>query len=47
MVSNKRKYHSNDACFVLIRPKAPYILRAEDIEYRNEIRSYIDYKIGA
>ena len=34
-----------DADFVLIKPNAPYILKAE--EYRNKISPYIGREIGA
>ena len=36
-----------DADFVLIKPNAPYTLKAEDLEYRNQISPYIGRKIGA
>ena len=36
-----------DADFVLIKPNAPYILKAEDLEYRNKISPYIGREIGA
>lgn len=36
-----------DADFVLIKPNAPYTLRAEDLEYRNKISPYIGRQIGA
>ena len=36
-----------DADFVLIKPNAPYTLKAEDLEYRNKISPYIGREIGA
>ncbi|MCT4488822.1 allantoinase AllB [Levilactobacillus parabrevis] len=36
-----------DADFVLIKPNAPYTLKAEDLEYRNQISPYIGREIGA
>lgn len=36
-----------DADFVLIKPNAPYTLKAEDLEYRNKISPYIGRTIGA
>lgn len=36
-----------DADFVLIKPKAPYVLKAEDLEYKNQISPYIGREIGA
>lgn len=36
-----------DADFVLIKPNAPYILKAEDLEYKNKISPYIGREIGA
>lgn len=36
-----------DADFVLIKPNAPYVLQAEDLEYRNKISPYIGREIGA
>lgn len=36
-----------DADFVLIKPNAPYVLKAEDLEYRNKISPYIGREIGA
>ncbi|WP_347565110.1 allantoinase AllB [Candidatus Enterococcus moelleringii] len=36
-----------DADFVLIKPEAPYTLKAEDLEYRNKISPYIGREIGA
>lgn len=36
-----------DADFVLIKPDAPYTLKAEDLEYRNKISPYIGREIGA
>lgn len=36
-----------DADFVLIKPNAPYMLKAEDLEYRNQISPYIGREIGA
>ena len=36
-----------DADFVLIKPNAPYTLKADDLEYRNQISPYIGRKIGA
>lgn len=36
-----------DADFVLIKPNAPYILKAEDLAYRNKISPYIGREIGA
>ena len=36
-----------DADFVLIKPNAPYTLKAEDLEYKNKISPYIGREIGA
>jgi len=36
-----------DADFVLIKPNAPYTLKAEDLAYRNQISPYIGREIGA
>jgi len=36
-----------DADFVLIQPNSPYTLKAEDLEYRNQISPYIGREIGA
>ncbi len=36
-----------DADFVLIKPNAPYTLKANDLEYLNKISPYIGRKIGA
>ncbi|MGM0239114.1 MULTISPECIES: allantoinase AllB [Enterococcus] len=36
-----------DADFVLIKPNAPYTLKAEDLEYKNQISPYIGREIGA
>lgn len=36
-----------DADFVLIKPNAPYTLKAEELEYRNKISPYIGREIGA
>lgn len=36
-----------DGDFVLIKPDAPYTLKAEDLEYRNKISAYVGRKIGA
>lgn len=36
-----------DADFVFIKPNAPYILKAEDLEYKNKISPYIGREIGA
>ena len=36
-----------DADFVLIKPNAPYTLKAEDLEYRNKISPYVGCEIGA
>lgn len=36
-----------DADFVLIKPNAPYTLKADDLEYRNKISPYIGREIGA
>ena len=36
-----------DADFALIRPNAPYTLKAEDLEYKNKISPYVGREIGA
>lgn len=36
-----------DADFVFIKPNAPYVLKAEDLEYRNKISPYLGREIGA
>lgn len=36
-----------DADLVLIKPNAPYVLKAEDLEYRNKISPYVGREIGA
>ncbi|MGI6155590.1 MAG: allantoinase AllB [Enterococcus lemanii] len=36
-----------DADFVLIKPNSSYTLKAEDLEYRNQISPYIGREIGA
>lgn len=36
-----------DADFVLIKPNSAYTLKAEDLEYRNQISPYIGREIGA
>lgn len=36
-----------DADFVLIKPNAPYVLKAEELEYKNKISPYIGREIGA
>ncbi|MGY3779531.1 allantoinase AllB [Isobaculum melis] len=36
-----------DADFVLIKPDAPYVLKAEDLAYKNKISPYIGREIGA
>lgn len=36
-----------DADFVFIKPNASYVLKAEDLEYRNKISPYIGREIGA
>ncbi len=36
-----------DADFVLIKPNSDYVLKAEDLEYRNQISPYIGNTIGA
>lgn len=36
-----------DADFVLIRPNSPYVLKAEDLEYKNKISAYIGRTINA
>lgn len=35
-----------DADFVFIKPNAPYTLKADDLEYRNQISPYIGREIG-
>ncbi|MCC5890467.1 MAG: allantoinase AllB [Alkalibacterium sp.] len=35
-----------DADFVFIKPSAPYTLKAEDLEYRNQISPYVGREIG-
>ncbi|KAL1110034.1 hypothetical protein AAG570_014165 [Ranatra chinensis] len=37
----------NDADIVLIKPNSPYVLKAEDLEYRNKMSVYVGRKIGA
>ncbi|MBM4761320.1 allantoinase AllB [Bacillus sp. B15-48] len=36
-----------DADFVLIKPNAPYTLKAENLEYKNKLSPYIGREIGA
>lgn len=36
-----------DADFTLIKPHSPYILKADDLEYRNKISAYVGREIGA
>ncbi|MBG9981129.1 allantoinase AllB [Facklamia lactis] len=36
-----------DADFTFIKPNAPYVLKAEDLEYKNKISPYIGREIGA
>lgn len=36
-----------DADFAFIKPNSPYVLKAEDLEYKNKISAYIGRKIGA
>ncbi|MER1935501.1 MAG: allantoinase AllB [Priestia megaterium] len=36
-----------DADFVFIKPDAPYVLKAEDLEYKNKLSPYIGREIGA
>ena len=36
-----------DADFVFIKPNSDYVLKAEDLEYRNKISPYIGNSIGA
>ncbi|MBR7926943.1 allantoinase AllB [Aerococcaceae bacterium zg-ZUI334] len=36
-----------DADFVFIKPNASYVLKAEDLEYRNKISPYLGREIGA
>lgn len=47
-ISNKGRISvGKDADFVLIKPNAPYVLKAEDLEYRNKISPYVGREIGA
>ncbi|MNJ50270.1 Allantoinase [compost metagenome] len=47
-ISNKGRISvGKDADFVLIKPQAPYMLQADDLEYRNKISPYIGREIGA
>ncbi len=36
-----------DADFVFIKPNSPYVLKAEDLEYRNKFSPYVGRTIGA
>ena len=47
LASKGRIAIGKDADFVLIKPNSSYTLKAEDLEYKNQISPYIGREIGA